>query len=449
MKKIVKSPIMTQQNNMVLSSPITVHIELTYSCCFNCRHCYNFWRKDKSKPVFMSINQLDRISDELIANNSMHVIFTGGEPLLNYSLLIYGINRMKEGGLSVSCNSSLSVANSIEQLKRLKEVGLEHILTSLNSHMAEVNDYLVSTPGAHKRIIQGIKNAVSAGIRVSVNMIISKSNIKHIYETGKLVHALGAKKFFGTRVVPNLFDNIEKQKEFWLLEEEARYVLNELLKVQADFGLQIGTLVPFPFCFMIEDYWEKYANFYSHGCPAGNKMISINANGDTHACVHESKSYGNIFEIGIKGVWENMKEWRKGEVFPDACKACSIFDECNGGCRLCALTYKGDINAADNLRKGWDKKKPMPGSLEEYKFLELEDIRCFVPQSLRFRKEDGFYVVHRFGSEILCVKNEIAEFLRDYQKKQEVFSPAEVGIKDVNMVKKLLKEDLLVLSHDE
>lgn len=444
MKKVVKTPIVTKHNDMTLSSPVTAHIELTYSCCFNCAHCYNYWRKSKSKTNAMSSNQLDEILNELARNGIMHVVFTGGEPLLNYDLLLKGMRKMNREGITVSCNSSLAINNSVEQLKVLRGAGLEHILTSLNSHIAEINDHLVSTKGAHKKIIQGIKNAVLAGIRISVNMIISKYNFSHIYQTARLAHNLGAGKFFGTRVVPNHSDAIEKQKEFWILEKEARHILDELLKVKNDFGLQVGTLVPFPLCFMGQESREKYAGFYSHGCPAGNKMIAINANGDVHACVHEIKNYGNIFETPIKDIWNNMKEWRTGAFFPDECKICAEFDECNGGCRMCAEAYKGDIASTDILRTGWGAIRKRQNAPDKQLGFKLDAVQCLVPQSIRFRKENNFYIVKRFGSEIICVTSDIAAILKKYQKRKKPFSPLAAGLEDIDTVEVLIKERLLV-----
>jgi len=444
MKNVVKTPIVTPENNMTLSLPSTVHIELTTSCCFNCRHCYNFWRKKKTRPVFMSQNQLDGILDELIENRIMHVIFTGGEPFLNSVVLLHGLKRLKETGASVSCNSSLAAINSVKQLKKLKDAGLGHILTSLNSHRPEVIDYLVSFPGAHRKIIEGIKNAVSLGIRVSVNMIISESNIVDIYQTAALASKLGAKKFFGTRVVPHLSEGLDDQKEFLIHQKEARYIIDELMKAREDFPIQVGTLVPYPFCFVVKGRdLQRYRDFYSHGCPAGNKMISLNANGNAHACVHEEKNYGNILEIGIKGVWERMKEWRSGTFFPDDCKVCPLFDECNGGCRLCARAYNGSISSSDNLRIGLEGGFEDPW-LSEYSGVKLKHIRCSVPKDLRFMQEAGFSVVNRFGSETLCVKDNIADILKKYQKSQEPFLLSDAGISDINLVRILLKEKLLM-----
>ena len=110
MERIVKTPIKTQQNNMILSLPITAHIELTSSCCFRCRHCYNFWRQQESQAEFISDEKLDKILNELIENKIMHVIFTGGEPFLNNRTLLRGIKKLKEAGSSVTCNSTLAVA---------------------------------------------------------------------------------------------------------------------------------------------------------------------------------------------------------------------------------------------------------------------------------------------------------------------------------------------------
>lgn len=398
-EKIFLSPIKTKKNDMVLSAPTTTHIELTSSCNEKCRHCYNFWRQYEGyTPKKVSKKQLDFILEEFKRNHVFHTIFTGGEPFLNFDNLVYGIREFSRAGISVSCNSNLLLATP-ERIRKLKEAGLEHILTTLNSYNATVNDFIVSTPGAYRKIITGIKNAVDNGIRISVNMIISQINLDHIYPTARTSTLLGAKKFHATRTVPLLSRPLDEQRELQISKENALIILEQLVKVKEDFGIDVGTLIPFPYC-LYGDKLDTYKEIYSHGCPAGNKMMSLNANGDAHACVHEARNYGNIFEIGLKGVWDNMKEWR-GDLFPKECKACSLFDICNGGCRIVGETYTGSLKAYDNLRVGWGGK-PL-----KYDF--LKNARRILGENrdktLRMRREQGFYVVDKFGSEIFCVKN--------------------------------------------
>ena len=217
----------------------------------------------------------------------------------------------------------------IEELKELKEAGLEHILTSLNSCSEETNDYLVTKRGAQSKIIKGMQNAISAGIRISANMIISESNINDIYRTGELASKLGAKRFFGTRVVPHLSGKIEDQKEFLIYQKEARVILDELIKVQNDFASGRDAR-PILYCFVFGDDRQN-ARFYPVWFLGGNKMISINANGS--ARLRPQKMLWEHIEIGLRSAWKNMENGGVRRVFSFCLKECELFDECNGGRR--------------------------------------------------------------------------------------------------------------------
>ena len=108
-----------------------------------------------------------------------------------------------------------------------------------------------------------------------------------------------------------------------------------------------------PECFF--DDTEDNKEFINRGCAAGKKHILLNVNGDSHACVHESKSYGNIHKIGLRKIWDNMAEWRGDKYIPNACKECPRLSSCMGGCRMVALAHTGSLRGMDNLCKGHAK----------------------------------------------------------------------------------------------
>lgn len=354
-----------------LKAPITVHVELTSACNLKCRHCYNYWRSDKTfEPTAMPRKDLDFLIKEMIDNDVFHVIFTGGEPFLNYKSLVYGIKNVTEKGMTVSCNTN-GVFITREKAKELYEAGLPHFLITINSFDKERNDW-ISNGKVYEKILEGIRNATAENIKVSINMIVSQVNLHDVYQTGKLAAELGAQKFHATRLVPP----VSAGGEFDVYDSDAIYVLDELLRVNNDFGLDVGTLVPFPLCFTKN---RKYDKIYTHGCPAGTKMILINANGNTHACTHEEYSYGNIFKIGLANAWDNMSQWRSGELIPAECKKCPLLEKCQAGCRMIALHYHGAANKKDILQRGMD---------------------------VRMRKENNFYLVNTFGSESFVWREE-------------------------------------------
>ena len=102
-----------------ISAPITVHVEVTNACNEKCRHCYNFSRTEAVSSQTITRQDLENTLKELIDNKVMHVIVTGGEPLLALDRAVFLIKESIRAGMSVSLNSNMKAATSIT-LKTLK-----------------------------------------------------------------------------------------------------------------------------------------------------------------------------------------------------------------------------------------------------------------------------------------------------------------------------------------
>ena len=59
-----------------------------------------------------------------------------------------------------------------------------------------VNDFIMGKQGSFDdKIMKGIENATNNGMRVSANMVISKSTYKDVYETARLAASKDVKKY--------------------------------------------------------------------------------------------------------------------------------------------------------------------------------------------------------------------------------------------------------------
>jgi len=133
--------------------PISCGIFLTYKCNSECRHCMYAssprWRAD-----WISESDLSRILSQLSGkiipapggsrdvgiNYGIH--FTGGEPFLNFRLLLRAIEIAKSYELPsifVETNSFWCIDDSLteEKLRQLKEAGINGVLISVNPFLVE------------------------------------------------------------------------------------------------------------------------------------------------------------------------------------------------------------------------------------------------------------------------------------------------------------------------
>jgi len=434
------------RNERILSTPGMINLELTSGCNIKCRHCYNFWRDDSQGAIDkISEEEIDKIVEMVKEDGVFHVVLTGGEPFITFDVLEYSLKKFDEAGVSTSVNSNLMLATP-ENVRRLKAVGLDHVLTSLNSFLPEVNDYMAHRKGSFDQIIRGIKVTREAGIRVSSNMIISEPNQSQVYETAKLCSELGVQRIFGTRLVPSETVDDPTETDLKLDRDSALKVINDLIRAKEDFGIGIGTLIAYPLC-MLGDL-EKYRDFVGRGCPAqrGNRMI-INANGETHACTHESYSYGNVFEVGIREAFKKMHEWHDGTYLFEGCNNCEYINVCGSGCRAAANSYFKKTDGMDPLFAGADQikipyKAKVPGDISKL-IWKKEDF--FVPKTIRFRKEDGFYSINIRWANSFTITSEVAEFLIKKQASGEPVSIDNmVGEDSENEMLKLIFKEALV-----
>ncbi|MCX5815307.1 MAG: radical SAM protein [Proteobacteria bacterium] len=380
--------------NRQFSAPTVVNLEITDICNEKCRHCYNFWRQENVLSTSLTKERMDQLVDMFVDARVFHVVLSGGEPFARFDILEYGFKRLIDNNITISCNSNLTMATE-EKIKRLRDIGLDHILTSLNSYDPELSDHIVNHKGAFEKIVSGIKLAVKNGIRVSANMIVSQLNKNHVHKTGKLAAELGCQKIFGTRVVPSVNEKNPAESIFKLTKEDALHTLEQLVKVKEETGIMIGTLVSYPLCFLSD--LEKFRDFVGRGCPAqSGHIMSINANGETHACVHQEEGYGNVFELGIFKTYQNMREWHSEKYLHKGCEGCEYINICRSGCRMSAHSYFAKHDEKDNLMVSKTNfVKPYRIVYDESIYGRLNrELRFTVPQRLRFRKENGFYLVN-------------------------------------------------------
>ena len=77
-----------------------VHILLTYTCNYECDHCF-VWGSP-FKEGTLTLDQLDEILTQAAELRSVEwIYFEGGEPFLYYPILLKGIQEARQRGFKV------------------------------------------------------------------------------------------------------------------------------------------------------------------------------------------------------------------------------------------------------------------------------------------------------------------------------------------------------------
>lgn len=323
-----------------LSAPHILQIEVSSLCPNRCQHCYNFWRKSGGSVAHasLSLDQADRIMDQIINSKVFHVVLTGGEPLLNKAVTFRILERAAIGGVTTSLNSTLVTLTESDAI-RLRGLGVSMVLTSLLGPSEEIHDEIAQRKSAFKKTLCGIQILRNAGVPVSVNMVISKKNKHLVRETGNLAKSLGVSSFNATRAgcPGNCFDFSGLSLDL----NEFRSYLEELHIFGKENGMAVDVLSAYPLCGIKEV--DRYQGFSSRRCMAGVNTLTISASGEVRPCTHLDMNYGNLLEKDLNSIWRRMTEWRDGSLIPETCRSCKVLSWCGGGCRMEAKMRNGSL----------------------------------------------------------------------------------------------------------
>ena len=383
-----------------LSLPLTAQLEVTDCCNHRCIHCYNLDSEIKNRPMrHVEDDVVLQCAQKLVDNKVFGVIVTGGEPLLKKEHTKRVINLLKENKIRVSLNSNLTLFDDdfISFLKE-KRVG---VLTSCPSAEPSSFTKLVGIDN-YTKFENNLKKLVLAGVKFTVNMVVTKENLHEIRPTAEKMKALGCKSFAATPMGLN----VEYPRLDLLLSvEEVRQVIADLLWIEKNLGMKVDILEALPKCVFPESVlMEKHA-FLNRKCQAGRTVIAVSCNGDVRPCAHNPFSYGNLLEEDLRDIWQKMSDWRSAQYVPELCLDCTWLNHCNGGCRTSAKAFNGDWNENDMWCTG---KLAVSSPNNDNSIIELKpDTQFQFTPNIQARKEDEeAHVVYNAADDVFFMVNQ-------------------------------------------
>lgn len=191
-----------------------------WNCNQKCMHCYAAGQ-EYSKVKELNTDEWKKIIDKCRKACIPQLTFTGGEPtirkdlveLIDYSK--WFITRLNTNGVLLTkdlCN-------------KLYEASLDSVQITFYSSNEEIHNRLVGADNFQKTV-QGIKNAIEAGLPISINTPLCSVN-KNYKETLKYLHNLGIKYVSCSGLIVTGNAKKEKSKATQLSEEELYKVLKE------------------------------------------------------------------------------------------------------------------------------------------------------------------------------------------------------------------------------
>ena len=208
-----------------------------WHCNQKCLHCYAAGQPMGETPE-LSTEQWKTALALLRKANIPQVTFTGGEPTLRSDLVelvqaaVWFVTRLNTNGRLLTP----------ELCAALYQASLDSVQVTLYSAEGNIHNQLVGTNG-FSDTVQGIRNAVAAGLIVSVNTPLCSLNT-HYAETLRFAHSLGVRYVTCSGLIPSGSACGQESRATALTPEQLTDILRQAVDTAEELGMELDFTSP-------------------------------------------------------------------------------------------------------------------------------------------------------------------------------------------------------------
>ena len=284
-----------------------------WKCNQKCLFCYAAGEKLSSARE-LSTDEWKRAIDKLKAAGVPMLTFTGGEPtqrddlaeLIGYSK--WFVTRLNTNGVLLS----------EELCESLCEASLDSLQITLYSHDGAVHNSLVGAENFAKTV-EGIKNAVKAGLDVSINTPLCRKNADYS-ATLEFIHSLGVRFVTVSGLICTGMAE-GRHGEYDLSREE----LCEILRSAKEYCNENSMEIDFTSPGLIYDESLRGLGMNIPMCGACLSNMAIAPDGSVIPCqswLTADAALGNILDDSFKDIWNSERCKKLRSMSEEEAKCC-------------------------------------------------------------------------------------------------------------------------------
>lgn len=273
--------------------PVSVVLSISKACTYKCPHCYQ--RKDgpHELPLPRLIENVRKMRDFGIVAWAVE----GGEPMLRFERLEAVLAEI--AGLEVWVNSTGHGATP-ERIRRLAELKVTGVMSSLHSVDERVHDAFTGVAGSWQRALDFLNDCRETGMLVGFNTVLSDRDVvdggidrvmalaaEQACDYVQLIHPKACGAWIG-----KTFDA--------KLHHEAVLVAGEAHRKYNSAKSRIQTI-------LTAQVYEESAEMLGCCC-GGIDRFYVGANGDVQPCEFVNLSFGNLNEVDFETAYARMRK---------------------------------------------------------------------------------------------------------------------------------------------
>jgi len=305
---------------LVVKSPVHVHLDITYSCNWNCQFC-NLKHPSEMPPLERFQEILKKLKDAEV----FELTFFGGEPFLHPNCFQIAEEAYKMGfEINFVSNGTLISKDNIHLIIHFFKNG------SISLHgFEDTHDKLVGVKGAFKKVINSLNLLTENNFPVGVCITITAINVDEIPQ---LVTFL-LENYSLFYIALDIFEPFQGHRMDLVPEyTKLKSILKEISEIRKSYSdVYIETGGGCPFCLFPD------LEFAKKSCWAGTLEGAVDPYGNVKVCSASLYPVGNIFFSSLNEIWQNspmIKWFRSLDWVTAPCNNCPILYECLGGCKV-------------------------------------------------------------------------------------------------------------------
>ena len=307
-------------------APTHVQIELTWRCNWRCVHCY----QDRHDLEVLTTANLLGLFGELQAVGTMHVILTGGEPLVRKDLFIL-LDDLANRRILVTLYSNGHQIDKTMASRLVDRVGAVEL--SILAGDPQVHDALASVRGSHARTVRAARALRRAGIAVVLKTPVMREALGSLKAIELLALEIGAEWNADTEISQS-YDGASYALQHAITAEETARFYQDYPQFNPFEG---GGMDP---------------GVIDGVCLAGRQYCFIDVRGNVYPCLNFKSAsdhaemngrgnarMGNILTDSFREIWKSSTVTKAIRSASSA--SFSRCSNCSGGCKPCmALNFE-------------------------------------------------------------------------------------------------------------
>lgn len=270
-----------------------------WHCNQKCTNCYAAGQQ-QAEVTELSTAEWKKIIDKCRESYIPQLTFTGGEPTLREDL----VDLVKYSQWFVTRLNTNGILLTEELCEKLYKASLDSVQITLYSCEKEIHEALT---GAHSfdKTVQGIKNAIKAGLNVSVNTPLCNTNRNYV-KTLEFLNELGVKYVSCSGIIYTGNARNEDAKKDQLDEHDLYRVLRDASVYCQCYHMELAFTSPG----LVEEGLLKTIWLTVPTCGACLSNMAIAPNGDVVPCqswLGKDSKLGNMLTDDWSTIWNSTK----------------------------------------------------------------------------------------------------------------------------------------------